>query len=110
MDGDLVKKPEAAAGRATPMQEPLTGVTEKDQVKKIAGVKKGMTKTMTDALSIPFFVYQDDYNASEVIKLRKKLKEGGTKLTMLPFFVKAISLALSDYPLMNINVNPETDD
>lgn len=29
---------------------------------------------------------------------------------MLPFFVKAISLSLSKYPLMNVNVNPETDE
>ncbi len=44
-------------GRVIPTPPILTGVTEGDQVKQIGGVKKGMTKTMTDALSIPFFVY-----------------------------------------------------
>lgn len=68
-----------------------------------------MTKTMTDALSIPFFVYQDDYDASTLIKLRKQLKATTPKLTMLPFFIKAISMAMTEYPIMNINVNPETD-
>lgn len=29
---------------------------------------------------------------------------------MLPFFIKAMSLAFTEFPLMNINVNPETDE
>ena len=28
---------------------------------------------------------------------------------MLPFFIKAISLAMNDFPLMNSVVDPETD-
>ena len=69
-----------------------------------------MTKTMTDALSIPTFGYMDDYEAGKLIAMRKELKKSNEKLTMLPFFIKACSIALKDYPLMNINVNPETDD
>jgi len=65
---------------------------------------------MTDALHIPFFGYMDDYQVTEIIKLWQDLKKTYTKLTMLPFFVKAISLSLSKYPLMNVNVNPETDE
>jgi hypothetical protein len=30
-----------------PVQPPLTGVTDQDKVKKITGMKKAMTKTMT---------------------------------------------------------------
>jgi len=69
-----------------------------------------MTKTMTDALSIPFFAYMDDYQVTEIMKLRQDLKKSYTKLTMLPFFIKAISLSLTKFPLMNVNVNPETDE
>lgn len=29
---------------------------------------------------------------------------------MLSFFIKAISLSLTKYPHLNINVNPETDE
>lgn len=50
---------------------PLYGIGEKDQVKKITGMKKAMTKTMTESLSIPFFTFSDDMNATELIKLRK---------------------------------------
>lgn len=96
--------------RATPTQGPLKGVTGEDKVKKIGGVTKGMTKTMTDALNIPFFVFQDEYNATSLIKLRKELKATNSKLTLLPFFIKAISLAIRNNPGININVNPETDE
>jgi 2-oxoisovalerate dehydrogenase E2 component (dihydrolipoyl transacylase) len=29
---------------------------------------------------------------------------------MLPFFVKAASIAMNEFPIMNSNVNPETDE
>ena len=53
-----------------------------------------MTKTMTDALSIPTFGYMDDYEAGKLIAMRKELKKSNEKLTMLPFFIKACSIAL----------------
>lgn len=57
-----------------PSQPPLTGVTEEDQVKKITGIKKAMTKTMTQALSIPTFTFSDDIDATDLMRLRKELK------------------------------------
>lgn len=99
-----------SAQKSTPKQDPLTGVSGSDQVKRIGGITKGMTKTMTDALNIPFFVYQDEYNATKLMQLRKELKGTYKNLTLLPFFIKAISLGLRNYPVMNINVNPDTDE
>jgi len=78
-------------------------------VKKIVGIKKAMTKTMTESLTIPTFTYSDDIDATALIKLRKELKKTYSDLTMLPFFIKALSLAMNDYPLMNTLVDPETD-
>ena len=98
MDSDLKKGgasgscPLSGTKSVTPTQPALTGITDEDQVKQIAGVSKGMTKTMTDSLSIPFFAYQDDYEASNLIALRKEFKKTVPKLTVLPFFIKALSL------------------
>lgn len=80
---------------------PLTGIAEGDQVKQITGIKKAMTKTMTESLSIPFFTFSDEIDATQLIKLRKEMKSVHPKLTMLPFFVKACSIAMTEYPLMN---------
>ena len=89
---------------------PLTGVKPEDQVKKLTGMKKAMTKTMTESRSIPFFTFQDEVDATAVMKLRLMLKKHHKNLTLLPFFVKAASLAMIDFPIVNCNVNPETDE
>lgn len=92
-----------------PQQPPLSGITGQDHVKKITGMKKAMTKTMTQALSIPTFTYSDDIDATDLMRLRTELKEHIPGLTMLPFFIKALSLAMKDYPIVNSVVNPELD-
>lgn len=53
----------------------MTGITEKDKVKKITGMKRAMTKTMTQSLSVPTFTNSDDIDGTALIKLRKDLKK-----------------------------------
>lgn len=68
-----------------------------------------MTKTMTQSLSVPTFTFSDDMNATDVMKLRKQLKEDIPGLTILSFFIKAMSLAMNEYPEINSIVNPDVD-
>jgi len=63
---------------------------------------------MTESRSIPFFTYQDEIDASNLIKLRQTLKQTYSTLTLLPFFVKAASLSVQEYPIVNSHFNPET--
>lgn len=65
---------------------------------------------MTASLSVPTFTFSDDADCTNLIALRQKLKtqiEGG--ITLLPFFMKALSLAMHDHPLVNAVINPELD-
>ena len=78
-------------------------------MKKIVGIQKAMTKTMTQSLSIPTFTFSDDMDATALISLRKELKSSIPDLTFIPFFIKAISLAMNEYPIVNSVVNPELD-
>ena len=78
-------------------------------VKKITGMKKAMTKTMTEALTIPFFTFSDEMDATALISLRKEMKKVHTNLTMLPFFIKAVSIAMTEYPEMNSHIDNELD-
>lgn len=48
-------------------------------------------------------------DATNLIQLRLMLKQSFKNLTLLPFFIKAASLAMNDFPGVNVNVNPETD-
>jgi 2-oxoisovalerate dehydrogenase E2 component (dihydrolipoyl transacylase) len=93
-----------------PKIAPLTGIVEGDTVKQITGMKKAMTKTMTEALSIPFFTFSDEIDATKLLKLRKEMKTAHPKLTLLPFFIKACSIAMLEFPLMNSHVDNDLDD
>jgi len=68
-----------------------------------------MTKTMTESLSIPFFVFSDGMDATNLIKLRNEMKAVHPKLTMLPFFIKACSISMMEYPIVNSLVDNEVD-
>ena len=68
-----------------------------------------MTKTMTEALSIPAFTFSDEMDATKLIALRKEMKKVHTNLTMLPFFIKACSIAMTEYPVMNIHIDNDLD-
>ena len=66
-----------------------------------------MFKTMTRSLSIPHFLYADEINLTPLSSLRESLKAQYSplqKLSFLPFIIKAMSIALKDYPLLNARV------
>jgi len=63
-----------------------------------------MTKTMTQATLIPSLLYTDENNFDKLVKIRKDINYtpvNKTKLTYTPFFIKAMSLALNDFPILN---------
>ena len=59
-----VEQPSGSPVMRAPAQPPLSGVTTEDEVKKITGILKAMTKTMTQSLSIPTFTFSDDMDAT----------------------------------------------
>ena len=73
-------------------------------------MKKTMTKTMTESLSIPFFVFSDGIDATQLIKLRQEMKAVHPKLTMLPFFIKACSISMMEFPIVNSLVDNQLDE
>ncbi|GHG01168.1 dihydrolipoyllysine-residue acetyltransferase [Thalassotalea marina] len=82
------------------------------RVEPIRGVKAAMAKAMTASVStIPHFTYCEEIDMTKLIKLRGELKEvyakQDIKLTMMPFFMKAMSLALKQFPVVNSQPNEE---
>jgi 2-oxoisovalerate dehydrogenase E2 component (dihydrolipoyl transacylase) len=83
-----------------------------NRVEAIRGIKAVMAKAMQNSVSsIPHFTYCEEIDLTELIALRKELKEvyakQDIKLTMMPFFMKAMSLALKEYSVVNSQVNEE---
>ncbi|XP_007420314.1 lipoamide acyltransferase component of branched-chain alpha-keto acid dehydrogenase complex, mitochondrial [Python bivittatus] len=98
---------EKAAGTLTPLSKPV--ISRKDTTVALSGFQKAMVKTMTAALKIPHFGYCDEVDLTQLIQLREKLKplaqERGVNLTFMPFFLKAASLGLLHYPILNASVD-----
>jgi len=89
-----------------------TTVVAASYVEKIKGIKAVMAKAMVNSVStIPHFTYCEEIDMTELIKLRLELKDvyakQDIKLTMMPFFMKAISLALKEFPVINSQVNDD---
>jgi 2-oxoisovalerate dehydrogenase E2 component (dihydrolipoyl transacylase) len=76
-----------------------------------------MFKSMTRSLSIPHFLYADEVDFTSLVELRgrlnKVLSKTGmsdgqvSKLSYLPFIIKAVSMALYKYPILNARVDVE---
>ncbi|XP_002715881.1 lipoamide acyltransferase component of branched-chain alpha-keto acid dehydrogenase complex, mitochondrial isoform X1 [Oryctolagus cuniculus] len=81
----------------------------KDKTEPIKGFQKAMVKTMSAALKIPHFGYCDEVDLTELVKLREELKPialaRGIKLSFMPFFLKAASLGLLQFPILNASVD-----
>ncbi|XP_056379322.1 lipoamide acyltransferase component of branched-chain alpha-keto acid dehydrogenase complex, mitochondrial isoform X1 [Hyla sarda] len=90
------------------ISKPIT-FSGKDVTEPLKGFHKAMVKTMTAALKIPHFGYCDEVDLTALVKLREDLKPmveaRGVRLSFMPFFLKAGSLGLLQYPILNASVD-----
>ncbi|XP_026328438.1 lipoamide acyltransferase component of branched-chain alpha-keto acid dehydrogenase complex, mitochondrial [Hyposmocoma kahamanoa] len=86
-----------------------TEILLEDRVVPITGFVKAMVKTMTEAMKIPHFVFSDEYDVTKLVESREVLKnmaqERGVKLTYMPIIIKATSLSLAAYPIINSSLD-----
>lgn len=106
--------PLTPSAKATPPSVPIPVIpkpvfTGKDHTEPIKGFQKAMVKTMSAALKIPHFGYKDEVDLSQLVRLRSELKglteSRGVKLSYMPFFIKAASLALLHFPILNSSLD-----
>lgn len=106
----------AAKAVAAPVKAAATAAvvtsTGGSRVEPIKGIKAAMARQMQDSVStIPHFTYCEEIDLTELIALRGQLKDQyakqGIKLTLMPFFMKAMSLAIKQFPIMNSQVNSD---
>ena len=104
---------EAQATQASQTQVTTSIVTQRaDTVEPIRGVKAVMARMMVESVSsIPHFTYCEEFDLTDLVALRESMKvkysSDEVKLTMMPFFMKSMSLALSQFPVMNSQVNAD---
>ena len=111
----LAQLTKGAKDSHTPTLKEMPNQTqENDRVKtvKVRGVQAAMAKQMVASVStIPHFTVSDELVMDNLIELRQRLKpvfeEKGVKLSLMPFFIKALSLALSEFEIINSQLNDD---
>ena len=98
------------APTSVPNQTSNPGVVAEDRVELIRGVGKIMAQRMTESVaSIPHFTFVDELDVTELMQLRRTLNEqhgsDQLKVTLMPLFIKALSLALKQFPVINSRAN-----
>jgi len=101
----------AASGAASPSVSgpaPRTAVSEI----KIIGLRRRIAERMQDAKRrIPHFSYVEEFDMTEIEALRRELNEARgsdrPKLTLLPFFMRALAKLQSEFPHVNARYDDE---
>lgn len=85
------------------------------RVEKVRGIQAAMAKQMSASVyTIPHFTVSDEVVMDNLMTLRKMLKPEfeakDIKLSFMPFFVKALSLALTEFPVINSQLNDDASE
>ncbi|MCK2148812.1 dihydrolipoyllysine-residue acetyltransferase [Marinobacter alexandrii] len=113
-------KPESQAPSADAKPAPTSGHRQaageqEVRVEPIKGMKAAMARNMvTSATTIPHFIYSEDIDVTDLLALREKLKveaeAKGSRLTLMPFFMKAMALAVQEFPVLNSRINDDVSE
>ncbi|KAF8474713.1 2-oxoacid dehydrogenases acyltransferase-domain-containing protein [Kalaharituber pfeilii] len=122
MKEDVMNHVQSMKGEAATAQQlqtqPKTSApaSQSETVVPLTHIQSQMFKTMAKSLSIPHFMFSDEVHLDPLTAVRSRINselaqssEGVQKLSYMPFFIKAISLALAKFPILNSRVNMESD-
>ncbi|KAH0566088.1 hypothetical protein GP486_000526 [Trichoglossum hirsutum] len=106
-----------AASTAQPRAESLVqGIPQREEIISLTPVQAQMFKAMTRSLTIPHFLYADEVSMDSIVRLRSRINTNlcsttsrVTKVSFLPFIIKAMSLALEEYPILNSRIDCTID-
>jgi len=119
----FVQARDAGTGAPAAATAPADTSVQTDTRVPLTNIQQQMFKSMTRSLNIPHFLYTDEIDFSSLVELRGRLnrvlakspetKEGMqqiSKLSYLPFIIKAVSLALYKFPILNarVDIDPST--
>ncbi|MBS9402492.1 2-oxo acid dehydrogenase subunit E2 [Halomonas sp. TRM85114] len=85
------------------------------RVEPLRGMRAVMARRMVEAATtIPHFHYGEQLDVTDLLALRERLKPRAeaqdSKLTLMPFFMKALALAVQEFPILNARLNQAVDE
>ncbi|PBP15521.1 2-oxoacid dehydrogenase acyltransferase [Diplocarpon rosae] len=110
--------PESGSSFQHALVTPSSSGPQTETITQLSNIQHQMFKTMTKSLAIPHFLYADEIDFSGIGELRARLNKGlakhpvneVSKLSFLPFIIKAVSMAIHRYPVLNarVDVDPKS--
>lgn len=96
----------------TPAVSPTSTNEQTSRTVPLTPVQKAMAKQMIRSVStIPHFTVSDELVMDSLIELKQSLQgqfaSADIKLTFMPFFIKALSLCLSEFPQFNARLSED---
>ena len=106
--------PAAPAAKPEPAK-PFVGSAEREERVKLTPMRKAISKAMVNSKhTAPHVTLHDQVEVSKLWDHRKKFKDvaaaQGTKLTFLPYVVKALAVAMKKYPVLNASIDDATQE
>lgn len=75
----------------------------------ITGIRRAMFNSMTQSNLIPSFNFCEEVDVSKLIRFKDDIKahyeKKNVKITYMPFFIKALSNALNEFPELNASLD-----
>ena len=101
--------PSAPAAKSEPAK-PFVGSAEREERVKLTPMRKAISKAMVNSKhTAPHVTLHDQVEVSKLWDHRKKFKDvaaaQGTKLTFLPYVVKALAVAMKKFPVLNASID-----
>lgn len=113
---EVAAKPAAAPAKAPEAKKPFTSnLGELETREKMSATRKAISKVMVNSKhTAPHVTLHDEVEVSKLWDQRKKFKEvaaaNGTKLTFLPYIVKALTTTVKKYPILNASIDDATQE
>ncbi|TLF47464.1 dihydrolipoyllysine-residue acetyltransferase [Halomonas urmiana] len=110
---------ETASAEASSAEKPRAPARASAQgevrVEPMRGIRAAMARKMVaSASTIPHFQYGEELDVTELLALRERLKPEAqardARLTLMPFFMKAMALSIRDFPILNSRLNEAGDE
>ena len=103
-------KPAAKEEKAAPAQPYQSNLGELETREKLTPMRKAISKAMVNSKhTAPHVTLHDDVEVSKLWDQRKKFKDvaaaQNTKLTFLPYVVKALTATMKKYPVLNASID-----
>jgi pyruvate dehydrogenase E2 component (dihydrolipoamide acetyltransferase) len=103
---------EAAAGKEITKKETIT---QSQRRIPLTGIRKVIANAMVHSKSvIPHVTHFDEANVTKLVSHRQRVKpfadEEGIKLTYLAYVVKALTVVLKKYPMLNASLDDEREE